>query len=165
MSFLLPDAGLLFWMLIVFGIVFFVLAKFAYPVIIGAIDERKRLIDDSVKNAREVKERLVAVNSESEALLRAARDEQAKILREAAAMREELIKDARDRAEKESEKIMEETRRLIRAEKEDAVREVRRTVAVLSVEIAEKILRRELSQENKQYSVIENLVDESFSNK
>lgn len=165
MSFLLPDAGLLFWMLIVFGIVFFVLAKFAYPVIIGAIDERKRLIDDSVKNAREVKERLVAVNSESEALLRAARDEQAKILREVAAMREELIKDARDRAEKESEKIMEETRRLIRAEKEDAVREVRRTVAVLSVEIAEKILRRELSQENKQYSVIENLVDESFSNK
>lgn len=150
-------------MLVVFGIVLFVLAKFAYPVIIETIDERKRLIDESVKNAHEANERLAAVNAQSEELLKAAREEQAKILREAAAMRDELIKEARDKAGKEGEKIMEETRRLIRAEKEDAVREVRRTVAVMSVEIAEKILRRELSQENKQYSVIENLVDESFT--
>lgn len=161
MSFLLPDAGLLFWMLIVFGIVFFILARYGFPAIVTMLDERKKLIDESVQSAKEANERLVAINAESEAILKSARDEQARLLREATAMREELIKEARERAEKEGEKMLAETRRVIEMEKQDALRDIRRQVAILSVEVAQKILRRELSDENKQRSVIEALINET----
>ena len=161
MSFLLPDAGLLFWMLIVFGIVFFILARYGFPAIVTMLDERKRLIDESVQSAKEANERLVAINAESEAILKSARDEQARLLREATAMREELIKEARERAGKEGEKMLAETRRVIEMEKQDALRDIRRQVAILSVEVAQKILRRELSDENKQRSVIEALINET----
>lgn len=163
MSFLLPDAGLLFWMLIVFGIVFFILAKYGFPVIVGMIDERKRLIDESVQNAKEANEKLAAINAESEAILRTAHEEQAKILRDAAITRDELIKEARKRAEQEGEKMLAETRRIIEMEKEDAIRDIRRQVAILSVDIAERILRKELSSDTKQYSVIEELIDEKIT--
>ncbi|MBR3883839.1 MAG: F0F1 ATP synthase subunit B [Bacteroidaceae bacterium] len=163
MSFLLPDAGLLFWMLIVFGVVFFILAKYGFPVIIDMIDERKKLIDESVQNAKEANEKLAAINAESEAILRNAHEEQAKILREAANTRDELIKEARKKAEFEGEKMLAETRHIIEMEKEDAIRDIRRQVAILSVDIAEKILRRELSSETKQHSVIEELIDEDIA--
>ena len=163
MSFLLTDAGLLFWMLIVFGIVFFILAKYGFPVIVDMIDERKKLIDESVQNAKEANEKLAAINAESEAILRNAHEEQAKILREAANTRDELIKEARKKAEVEGEKMLAETRRIIEMEKEDAIRDIRRQVAILSVDIAEKILRRELSSETKQHSVIEELIDENIA--
>ncbi|MBR5335189.1 MAG: F0F1 ATP synthase subunit B [Bacteroidaceae bacterium] len=161
MSFLLPDAGLLFWMLVVFGIVFFILARYGFPAIVAMLDERKRLIDESVQSAKEANERLVAINAESEAILKSARDEQARLLREATAMRDELIKEAREKAEKEGEKMLAETRRVIEMEKEEAVRDIRRQVALLSVEVAQKILRRELSDENKQQSMIEALINET----
>ena len=161
MSFLLPDAGLLFWMLIVFGIVFFILARYGFPAIVAMLDERKRLIDESVKNAKEANERLVAINAESEAILKSARDEQARLLREATAMRDELIKEARERAEKEGEKMLAETCRVIEMEKQEAVRDIRRQVAILSVEVAQKILRRELSDDTRQKTVIEALINET----
>lgn len=161
MSFLLPDAGLLFWMLIVFGVVFFILARYGFPAIIAMLNERKKFIDESVQSAKEANERLVAINAESEAILKSARDEQARLLREATAMREELIKEARERAEKEGEKMLAETRRVIEMEKEDAVRDIRRQVAILSVEVAQKILRRELSDDVRQQSVIESLINET----
>ena len=161
MSFLLPDAGLLFWMLVVFGIVFFILARYGFPAIVAMLDERKRLIDESVQSAKEANERLVAINAESEAILKSARDEQARLLREATAMRDELIKEAREKAQKEGEKMLAETRRVIEMEKEDAVRDIRRQVAILSVEVAQKILRRELSDDVRQQSVIESLINET----
>ena len=161
MSFLLPDAGLLFWMLVVFGIVFFILARYGFPAIVGMLNERKKFIDESVQSAKEANERLVAINAESEAILKSARDEQARLLREATAMRDELIKEAREKAQKEGEKMLAETRRVIEMEKEEAVRDIRRQVALLSVEVAQKILRRDLSDENKQQSMIEALINET----
>ena len=161
MSFLLPDAGLLFWMLVVFGIVFFILARYGFPAIVGMLNERKKFIDESVQSAKEANERLVAINAESEAILKSARDEQARLLREATAMRDELIKEAREKAQKEGEKMLAETRRVIEMEKQEAVRDIRRQVAILSVEVAQKILRRELSDDTKQKSVIEALINET----
>ena len=161
MSFLLPDAGLLFWMLVVFGIVFFILARYGFPAIVGMLNERKKFIDESVQSAKAANERLVAINAESEAILKSARDEQARLLREATAMRDELIKEAREKAQKEGEKMLAETRRVIEMEKEDAVRDIRRQVAILSVEVAQKILRRELSDDVRQQSVIESLINET----
>lgn len=162
MSFLIPDAGLLFWMLIIFGIVFFILAKYGFPAITDMVDERNSFIEKSLQNAKEANEKLAAVNAESAAMLKAAREEQARILREATATRDELIKEAREKAEKEGEKMLAETRRIITMEKEDAIRDIRRQVAILSVEIAQKLLRRELSDSTKQHSVIEELIQESL---
>ena len=79
----MPDAGLLFWMLLAFGIVFFILYKYGFPVITGMIDERKRFIDEYLRSAKEANEKLANIKQESEAILKAAYDEQTRILREA----------------------------------------------------------------------------------
>ncbi len=163
MSILLPDAGLLFWLLVAFGIVFFVLAKYGFPAITTMIDERKRFIDDSLQNAKEANARLANIKAESEAILQAAREEQAKILRDAAATREQLIKEAREKAEIEGNKMLAETKRLIEQEKEDALQEIRNSVAELSLSIAEKVLRNELSTDKAQQAYTNKLVDEAVA--
>ena len=162
MSILLPDAGLLFWMLIAFGIVFFILAKYAFPAITSMIDERKRFIDESLKNAEAANARLADIKTEGETMLKAAREEQTKILREAAVAREQILREAREKAEAEGGKILAEARRVIEQEKEDALREIRNTVAELSISVAEKVLRRELSSETAEQNYTERLVDEAM---
>lgn len=163
MSILLPDVGLLFWMLVAFGIVFFILAKYGFPAITSMIDERKRFIDDSLKNAKEANAKLANITAESEAILQSAREEQAKILREAAAMREQLIREAREKADAEGNKMLAETKRLIEQEKADALNEIRNSVATLSLSIAEKILRNELSTDKAQQTYANKLVDEAVA--
>ncbi|MBQ4063807.1 MAG: F0F1 ATP synthase subunit B [Bacteroidaceae bacterium] len=165
MSILLPDFGLLFWMLVAFGIVFFILAKYGFPAITSMIDERKRFIDESLKSAREANERIANIKAEGEAILNAAREEQAKILREAAATREQLIKEAREKAEDEGNKMLQEAKRLIEQEKEEALCEIRNSVAELSLSIAEKILRKELSSDEAQQSYANKMVDEAVAQK
>ena len=155
MSILLPDAGLLFWMLIAFGIVFFILAKYAFPAITSMIDE-------SLKNAEAANARLADIKTEGEAMLKAAREEQTKILREAAVAREQILREAREKAEAEGGKILAEARRVIEQEKEDALREIRNTVAELSISVAEKVLRRELSSETAEQDYTGRLVDEAM---
>ena len=165
MSILLPDAGLLFWMLVAFGIVFFILVKYAFPAIPSLIDERKRFIDDSLKNAEKANARLADIQAEGEAMLKAAREEQTKILREAAVAREQLMKEAREKAEAESNKMLLDARRVIEQEKEDALRDIRNSVAELSLAVAEKVLRRELSGDDAQRRYTEKLVDEAMTKK
>lgn len=161
MSLLLPDAGLLFWMLLAFGIVFFILYKYGFPVITGMIDERKRFIDDSLRTAKEANEKLANIKQESEAILKAAYDEQTRILREAAKIREQIINEACIKAGDEGEKMLAEVRTLIQHEKENAVREIRAQVAELSISIAEKVIRKELSTDTQQQEYTRKLVDEA----
>ncbi|MBQ8271090.1 MAG: F0F1 ATP synthase subunit B [Bacteroidaceae bacterium] len=165
MSILLPDAGLLFWMLVAFGIVFFILSKYAFPAITSFIDERKRFIDEALNNAKEANAKLAEINAEGEAILQAARDEQTRILREAAVAREQLIKDACEKANIEGEKLLAEARRVIEQEKEAALNEIRNNIAELSLGIAEKVLRRELSGDASQQAYVEKLVDETIVDK
>lgn len=158
---LLPDAGLLFWMLLAFGIVFFILYKYGFPIITGMIEERKRFIDDSLRNAKEANEKLANIKQESEAILKAAYDEQTRILREAAQIREQIINEACAKAGDEGEKMLSEVRTLIQHEKENAVREIRAQVAELSISIAEKVIRKELSTDARQQEYTRRLVDEA----
>ena len=150
MSLLVPDSGLLFWMLLSFGIVFFVLAKYGFPVIVKMVNERKEYIDRSLVVAKEANEQLANLKAEGETIMAKAHEEQARILNEAAATRDRIIKEAKEQARIEGDKMMEEVKRQIQAEKEDAIRDIRRQVAVLSVDIAEKVLRKNLDDENKQ---------------
>ena len=160
MSLLVPDSGLLFWMLLSFGIVFFVLAKYGFPVIVKMVNERKEYIDRSLVVAKEANEQLANLKAEGETIMAKAHEEQARILNEAAATRDRIIKEAKVQARIEGDKMMEEVKRQIQAEKEDAIRDIRRQVAVLSVDIAEKVLRKNLDDENKQTAMIDRLLDE-----
>ena len=104
-SLLTPDPGLLFWMLLAFVIVFIILAKFGFPVITKMVEDRKNYIDESLKKAREANEKLANIQSESELIMRQAREKQAEILKEAMATRDNIIKEARDKADIESQKL------------------------------------------------------------
>ena len=158
MGLLIPSSGTLFWMIIIFGVVFFILAKYAFPVIIRIVDERKSYIDESLEAARQANEQLTQVKAESERLLMQAREEQAQILKEAVAARDRIIREAR--AQEEARKALTETRQQIVAEKESAINDIRRQVAMLSVDVAEKILRKDLTGEKEHVELIERLLDE-----
>lgn len=160
MGLLTPDPGLMFWMIIVFGVVFFVLAKYGFPVIIGMVEDRKAYIDDSLKATREANEQLANVKAEGEKVLAQAREEQARILNEASATRDRIIKDAQERAMLEGQRLMDEMKKQIETEKESAIRDIRRQVAVLSVDIAEKIMRSKLADEKEQMELIDRMLDE-----
>jgi len=110
--------------------------------------------------AKEANEQLANLKAEGETIMAKAHEEQARILNEAAATRDRIIKEAKEQARIEGDKMMEEVKRQIQAEKEDAIRDIRRQVAVLSVDIAEKVLRKNLDDENKQTAMIDRLLDE-----
>ena len=160
MALLLPESGLLFWMLLSFGIVVFILAKFGFPVIIKMVEERKTYIDESLLIAKQTYEQMAVVKAQGESIVDNARREQADILKEATATRDQLIKEAKDKAGIEATKIIEDARKQILIEKEDAIRDIRRQVAELSVDIAEKVLRGQLDKKDEQMGMINRLLDE-----
>ena len=159
-SLLTPDPGLLFWMLLAFVIVFIILAKFGFPVIKKMVEDRKNYIDESLKKAREANKKLANIQSESELIMRQAREKQAEILKEAMATRDNIIKEARDKADIESKKIIESAKEQIKVEKDLAIRDIRSQIINLSTQVSEKVLRRELDDNNKQLSYIDSLLDE-----
>ena len=160
MGLLTPDPELLFWMVVVFGIVFFLFAKFGFPVIIKMVDDRKAYIDNSLKAAREANEQLANVKIEGEKILAQAHEEQARILKSATETRDRIIREAQEKARLEGDRLMEEMKKQIETEKESAIRDIRRQVALLSVGIAEKVMRTKLADEKEQTELISRLVDE-----
>ena len=160
LSLLVPDSGLLFWMLLSFGIVFLVLAKFGFPIITKMVDERKQYIDHSLIVAKEANEQLANIKAEGESILAKANEEQVRILKEAAEARERIVREAKEQARIEGDKMLSEVRRLIQIEKEDAIRDIRRQVAILSVDIAEKVLRKNLDSKEAQMGMIDRMLDE-----
>lgn len=160
MSLLNPDTGLLFWMLVSFIIVFVILARFGFPIVVDMVEKRKKFIDDSLQSAREANEKLAHIKEESESILAKAREDQANILREATETRQRIIDEAKEKAQTEGLRLLEEARTQIQKEKEDAIRDIRKQVAELSVNIAEKILRKNLGSEQEQNGLIDRLLDE-----
>ncbi|HLP04048.1 MAG TPA: F0F1 ATP synthase subunit B [Paludibacter sp.] len=160
MSLLTPESGLLFWMLLTFGVVVFILAKFGFPAILKLVEERRQFIDESILVAQKAHDDLEKVKSEGEAIVNNARKEQAQILNEANQTRDMLIKEAKDKASLEAVKLIEDARKQIQFEKEDAIRDIRRQVAELSVDIAEKVLRGKLEKKDEQMDMINRLLDE-----
>ena len=158
MGLLQPESGLLFWMLLSFIVVFMILAKYGFPVITKMVEERRVFVEKSLEAAKEAKAQLDNIKTESEALLQQAREDQMKILNEAAAAKERIISEAKGQAQ--AQKQLEEAKRQIRLEKEAAVREVRSQIAMLSVDIAEKVIRNKLDNTPAQMSMIDRLLEE-----
>ncbi|SHE34742.1 F-type H+-transporting ATPase subunit b [Bacteroides faecichinchillae] len=160
MSLLLPDSGLLFWMVVAFGIVFVILAKYGFPIIIKMVEDRKTYIDQSLEVAREANAQLSKFKEEGDALVAAANKEQGRILKEAMEERDKIIHEARKQAEKAAQKELELVKEQIQIEKEEAIRDIRKQVAILSVDIAEKVLRKNLDDKEEQMGMIDRMLDE-----
>jgi F-type H+-transporting ATPase subunit b len=158
MQLVTPDIGLLFWMLVSFLIVFFLLKKLAWRPILNMLHEREDSIDQALKAADKAKEDMKKLQADNERILDEARAEREKIFREAQEIKEKIVGEAREQAGKEKDKIMNEARASIDAEKNAAIREIRDTAAELSIQIAEKLLRNELSNDQKQKELIEKFI-------
>ena len=149
MNLITPDTGLLFWMVLIFGIVFFILAKWGFPAITGMVDKRNEHISESLRLADEAQARVSRLAEEQEKLIAETRQEQGRILKEAAQARAEIIAQAKEEQ--------------IENERESALRDIRRQVALLSVDVAEKVLRSKLDSSVEQQKLIDRYVDESRS--
>lgn len=163
MNLITPDTGLLFWMVLIFGIVFLILARWGFPAITGMVDKRNEHISDSLKLADEARERMASLAEEQDALIRRTRQEQSKILKEAAVAREDILAKAREDARRETSEMIAAARVQIENEREAAMRDIRRQVAIISVEVAEKVLRDRLEQDSAQQALLDRLVDEASS--
>ena len=159
MDLMIPDSGLLFWMTIIFAIVFFILAKFGFPIISGMVEKRSKRISDALEAARIAEDALANLHQEQEKLLSETRAEQTRLMQEAAAERDRMIAQAQDQARAQAQKIMDDARVRITEEKEAAMKEIRNEVAKVSLAIAEKVVRKELSSDASQQQLIDELVD------
>lgn len=160
MNLMLPDSGLLFWMTIIFAIVFLILAKFGFPVITGMVERRTKRIDDALSAARVAEEAIAHLSQEQERIVAETKAQQARILQEAAAERDRMIVSAQEKAQEEARKIVAEARQRIEEEKEAALKEARRELALISIEIAEKVVRKELSDQTRQKELAEIMAEE-----
>lgn len=160
MSLITPDFGLFFWMTVVFLVVLFILWKYGFPVIVKMVDERKAFIDESLKKAHEANERLANIQKEGESILQEAREKQAQILREAAETRDAIVEKAQDKARTEGARLLDEAKAAIEQEKKAAIADIRQQVATLSVEIAEKVLRANLKDNQSQMDLIDRMLDD-----
>ncbi|MBQ8021720.1 MAG: F0F1 ATP synthase subunit B [Bacteroidales bacterium] len=165
MNLVTPDSGLLFWMVIIFGIVFFILWKFGFPIITDMVEKRSAHIDESLKLAQEAEKRMQDLAREQAELIEKTRLEQNRILKDATQSRAAIIAKAEEEAAQRADKLLEKARTEIAAEKESALRDIRLEVARLSVGIAEKVIRKDLSTDEAQMQYLDRLVDEAAAPK
>ena len=160
MSLITPAFGLFFWMTVVFLIVLVILKKWGFPVIVNMVNERKEYIDSSLAKAHEATEKLANIQKEGEALLQEAREKQAQLLKEAKETHDAVVAKADADAREQANKLLSEAKAQIENEKASAIREIRAQVAELSVKIAEKVVRQNLSSDKAQMQLIDKLLDE-----
>lgn len=160
MDLIVPSIGLIFWMTVTFLIVFLLLRKMAWKPILASLKERENSIQEALDSAQKAKEEMQALQASNEAILLQARNERDKLLKEARETKEGIIAEAKAGAQKEADKIMQSARESIQGEKAAAMDELKSQVAKLSIEIAEKIIRTELSTDEKQKALVNTLLDE-----
>lgn len=154
------SVGLFFWQSVLFIALIFLLRKFAWKPILNSVNEREEKIEGSLKAAEEAQKKIQDLNNESEVLLAKAREERDSVLKEARETRDSIVSDAKNKAKEEAEKVMESAREAINNEKQAAMIELKNQVAVLSIDVAEKIIRTELASDDKQKQLATNLAEE-----
>lgn len=157
MDLILPDLGLLFWTGIVFCLLLFLLAKFAWKPILNAVNAREQKISEALELAVKTQAEMKALKAENDQILKEARAERDNILKEAKEAANTMIEDAKTKSKVEAQKIVEAARLNINSEKAAAIAEIKTHVATLAVEIAEKVVRGELASDEKQKALAEKL--------
>lgn len=164
MDLVTPQIGLLFWTVLIFLILVFLLAKFAWKPILNMVEERTKNIEDALNSAENAKKEMAGLKAENEQIMKEARAERDKIVREAREMKDKIIEESKETAKVEADKILAQARKLIDDEKRAAMNELKDQVASLSIEIAEKILTKELSDKKKQAELIDDILNQSSLN-
>ncbi len=159
-----PSIGLIFWMIISFSIILFLLKKFAWKPILEMITERENSIESALASAENAKEEMKSLQAANERILQEAKVERDQLLKDAREIREKMIVEAKEIASKEGERLLKTARENIQNEKMAAVTELKNQVASLSIDIAEKILKTELSSDEKQRSLVTNLLKDVHLN-
>ncbi len=160
MDLVTPDIGLVFWTTLTFVILLFILGKFAWPAITKAIASREAYIADSIKKADEVNVQLESIKEERKVALGAAKEEANNILKEVKQLKDKLITDAKDEAKAESSKIIEEAKAAIEQEKQKAMQGIKNQVALISIDIAGKVLKKSLDNDKSQQEYVNTLLDD-----
>jgi F-type H+-transporting ATPase subunit b len=160
MQLLTPAFGLIFWTLIAFLGAFFILKKFAWPAIINGLNEREKTIADSLATAERVRQEMATLKSENEALMVQAREERAQMLKEAKDTKDKIINEAKEQAKVEANKIIVDANNAIQNAKMAALTDVKNQIGNMVVEVAEKVIRRELNANGDQEAYIRKLADD-----
>ena len=155
MGLVIPDYGLLFWMVLTFLIVMFILKKFAWKPILNSLSERENSIEEALESAKKAREEMGKLQADNENILAEARNERTEMLKEAKDVKQSIINEAKGQASKEAEKIIESARQAIQNEKTAAINEMKNNIASLSVQIAEKILKKQLDDPAKQKDLMD----------
>ena len=164
MELITPDFGLLFWMTIAFGIVFFILAKFAFPVINGMLKKREEEINNALELAERTHKEMEQLQLNNEILLRQAREERDKILAEAKHISDKFIEEAKAKANEEKDRLIESAKEIIEHEKMAATTEIKNQIADISIKVAEKIIGKTLESDKDQLDYINHLLQEIEEN-
>src|ERR1700755_289891 len=164
MQLLTPGLGLIVWTLLAFLVVFFILKKYAWKPILSSLDKREQTISDSLATAEKIKSEMAQMKNENEALLAKAREERAQLLKEARETKDKIINEAKETAKQEGSKIIADAQAAIETQKLAAITEVKNQVGTLVVEVAEKILRRQLENKPEQENYIRQLSNEAKLN-
>lgn len=160
MELVTPDLGFVFWTTVSFLILLLILRKFAWKPILGSISERERSIEDALSKAEQAKIEMAKLTSENEELLKQARNERDQILKEAKALKDQIVSDAKTSAQEEGNKLIEKAKIEINSQKAAALDEIKGQVSALSLEIAEKILRKQFEDQGKQQQLVNDLLKE-----
>jgi F-type H+-transporting ATPase subunit b len=160
MDLVTPSLGLMIWTSLVFVILMVLLSKFAWKPILAAVGERESKIDEALKAADNAKMEMAKLKSENADMRKEALAERDALLKEAREIKDQIVADAKGAAKEASEKIITSARAEIKAEKVAAMSEIKNQVAVLSIEIAEKIVKEQLSSDGKQKALVDNLIDD-----
>ena len=160
MDLLLPHLGLIVWTILAFLVVLFILKKYAWGAILKGLNDREANIADSIATADKVRMEMSQLKSENEALLVAAREERAMMLREAKDIKDKMINDAKDEAKTQATKIITDAQASIQNQKMAALTDIKNEVGKMVVAISEKVLRRELAGKTEQETYIKHLADD-----
>lgn len=164
MDLVTPDVGLLFWTFISFAILFFLLKKFAWKPIVGTVNDREKSIKEALASAEAAKLEMQNLTADNERILKEARAEREMMMKEAREIKIKMIADAKDEAKESADKMIIQAQAAIESEKKAAVAELKSQVASLSIEIAEKVMRSELSDAGKQLKLVEDMLGKATLN-
>jgi F-type H+-transporting ATPase subunit b len=155
-----PDFGLVFWMFVGFAVLFVILWKFAWPIILKTVDSRADLIDKGVEYAQNAKQQLDNARAEAEKYLQNARLQQADMLREADKMKTQIIEEARGAAQKEAQKVMEAAKVSIAQQQKEAEQQFRNQVSEFALNIAQKVVKNQMADPKAQSQLVNSYLDE-----
>jgi F-type H+-transporting ATPase subunit b len=164
MELLSPHTGTIVWMLIAFLLVFFILKKFAWKPLLNALKMREESIANALQSAEIAKKEMETLKADNEKILTEARLERDKIIAEGKELKDNIISQAKEKASEEANKIFEDSRKAISAEKESAIKEIKEHIAELSVNIAEKLLREKLTSDKDHKRLIDRLLRDAHLN-